>query len=59
MFAASMTISEAHRMLIVANGEGENALPSAAVETCLTHPAVVNGQRESLQLIADLEWIDV
>jgi hypothetical protein len=48
-----------YNAFFVADGEGEAMLPSVAVDTCLTHPAVINGQREVLPLVENLEWIDV
>jgi hypothetical protein len=48
-----------YNAFFVAEGEGEDVLPSVAVDACLTHPSVIRGHTEMLPLVADLEWIDV
>jgi hypothetical protein len=48
-----------YNAFFIADGVGEDVLPGVTVETCLTHTSVIQGQREALTHIADLEWIDV
>jgi len=48
-----------YNAFFVADGEGEDALPSVPVDTCLMHPARTHGHREFLPLVENLEWIEV
>src|SRR5262249_9381683 len=48
-----------YNAFFVAAGEGEDALPSVPVDTCLMHPARTHGHREVLPLVENLQWTAV
>lgn len=48
-----------YNAFFVAHGLGEDCLPEVSVESCLTHPKVIHGQRERLPAVEHLPWVEV
>ncbi|MBW4481202.1 MAG: glycosyltransferase [Tildeniella torsiva UHER 1998/13D] len=48
-----------YNAFFVANGLGDELLPEVSVQSCLTHPKVLQGQKERLPAVEKLPWVEV
>lgn len=48
-----------YNAFFVANGLGDDLLPEVSVQSCLTHPKVLQGQKERLSAVEKLPWVEV
>jgi glycosyltransferase involved in cell wall biosynthesis len=48
-----------YNAFFVANGLGDDLLPEVSVQSCLTHPKVLQGQKERLPAVKNLPWVEV